>query len=252
MLNMETKNKIIFFTGVSVLTHAVVFMLFSNLLIHETQLTVSPFNNYQSLQVSLNITPESTASNSALDAEQNETLPEKLLVAEKTPVKALSIEPLLQAENTVRNNPADTANKETMPTPLEQGESLIVETSIIRKSNENSEPTLQQQVLTHTDSANSRNMMIREKLNAMVKENFTYPKFAIKRGWQGTVKLGLRIEANGTLSNVHIVKTSGYSILDQAALSTLSRTEHISGIESWLAGNYLDTTLPVIYQLIDG
>ena len=93
---------------------------------------------------------------------------------------------------------------------------------------------------------------VRKKLAAYFDEHFYYPSLAVNRGWQGTVKLGLRIESNGKLSQVRIIKTSGYAVLDKAALATLKKVTYINDIEDWLAGSYFDTVLPVKYQLIGG
>ena len=106
--------------------------------------------------------------------------------------------------------------------------------------------------LAEYKNSETKGAMIRKKLSALIERNFSYPRFAIKRGWEGTVELGLRVEANGKLSNVRVVKTSGYSILDEAALTALTETNYINGLDAWMAGNHFDTTLPVKYQLVGG
>lgn len=103
-----------------------------------------------------------------------------------------------------------------------------------------------------TESIKARNAMILERLNALIDIHKKYPAFAIRRGWQGTVELGLRVEADGKLSRVRVLKTSGYRILDEAALTMLTSADHINGIEAWLNGHYFDTTLPVEYRLTGG
>lgn len=129
-------------------------------------------------------------------------------------------------------------------------DSQIILTETQTKSN--LEQTHNDRKLADIKNTEIKGALIRKKLSAFVERNFRYPRFAVKRGWEGTVELGLRVEANGRLSNVRIVKTSGYSILDEAALTTLTETDYINGLEAWLAGNYFDTTLPVKYQLVGG
>lgn len=82
-------------------------------------------------------------------------------------------------------------------------------------------------------------------------QHFIYPKLAQKRNWQGKVLLSLSVSPNGKINNVKIYKSSGYSILDQAAISSLTKVEYLPQISSWLPYD-IDVKLPVIYQLIKG
>ncbi|KPJ96397.1 MAG: hypothetical protein AMJ55_02175 [Gammaproteobacteria bacterium SG8_15] len=94
--------------------------------------------------------------------------------------------------------------------------------------------------------------MISQRLTLALSEHFSYPRLAQRNGWQGMVKLGLRIEPNGQLSRIKVVSTSGFPILDQAALETLNRISTLQGVERWLGGTYFDTVLPVEYRLLGG
>ena len=80
---------------------------------------------------------------------------------------------------------------------------------------------------------------------------FSYPRLAQRNGWQGMVKLGLRIESNGQLSNIRLLSTSGFPILDEAALNALNRVSTLQDVDIWLDGLHLDTVLPVQYKLVD-
>lgn len=51
----------------------------------------------------------------------------------------------------------------------------------------------------------------------------TYPTLARKRGQEGTVWLDIVLDAQGTQSQLHILKSSGVAVLDTAALSAVSR-----------------------------
>ena len=50
-----------------------------------------------------------------------------------------------------------------------------------------------------------------------------YPLQAARRGMQGTVNLKVTIEQNGDLSNLVLVGSSGYELLDHSALKTMKR-----------------------------
>jgi protein TonB len=49
-----------------------------------------------------------------------------------------------------------------------------------------------------------------------------YPRGAPARGWAGTVKIQLDITVDGTVRNVKVVRSSGFTILDSAAVKTIS------------------------------
>lgn len=81
---------------------------------------------------------------------------------------------------------------------------------------------------------------------------FHYPLLARRRGWEGTVQVGLRISASGEISRIRIVRTSDHDILDRAALDCLNRIRRMPGALAWLDGHDSDIVLPVEYRLTDG
>jgi len=50
-----------------------------------------------------------------------------------------------------------------------------------------------------------------------------YPELARQRGWQGTVLLAVKIDANGRVTDVEIEESSGYQLLDAAAAGAVRR-----------------------------
>jgi protein TonB len=76
----------------------------------------------------------------------------------------------------------------------------------------------------------------------------SYPREAIVRGIQGEVMLFLRISAEGKVSEVKLHKSSGYPILDEAALSFGKTLTFIPARENYQP---IDTTalFPVTYEL---
>ena len=92
---------------------------------------------------------------------------------------------------------------------------------------------------------------INAHLNQAFDQYFSYPRLAQRNGWQGMVKLGLRIESNGQLSHIRLLSTSGFPVLDQAALNTLNRISTLHDVDVWLSGLHFDTVLPVYYKLTD-
>ncbi|MBW1893579.1 MAG: energy transducer TonB [Deltaproteobacteria bacterium] len=75
-----------------------------------------------------------------------------------------------------------------------------------------------------------------------------YPRVAIKRGYQGTVELMVLVNESGKVADLWLFESSGYSILDQAALQSVKNWSFIPGrrgsqkIEMWVR-------VPVRFQL---
>ncbi len=82
-----------------------------------------------------------------------------------------------------------------------------------------------------------------------IARHFNYPLLAKKRGWEGEVRLGLHILANGDIGRIVIAQSSGHALLDRSAVETLNRIGQIGGAAAWLQGRSLELTLPVIYRL---
>jgi TonB family protein len=93
---------------------------------------------------------------------------------------------------------------------------------------------------------------LESKLRDALAPYFTYPLMARRNGWQGQVQVGVRVEADGRLSHVHIAHSSGHRLLDNAALTTLTRITTLPEAAGWLDGRHFDMVLPIEYRLIDG
>jgi len=104
-----------------------------------------------------------------------------------------------------------------------------------------SNPVLQQE---ETDRHLRRSVM------ELITRELTYPAIARRKGWQGIVKLELHIEADGSITDLQVDETSGYSILDKAALQCLQLAS-IPGAAQWLRGHATNIVVPVEYRLLD-
>ena len=91
---------------------------------------------------------------------------------------------------------------------------------------------------------------IETALRLRLAEHFRYPPLARRRGWEGTVRLGLRIEPDGRLTRVRVLAGSGYGVLDRAAARALERVGRIPEAAGWLGGQPFDMVLPVEYRLV--
>ena len=50
-----------------------------------------------------------------------------------------------------------------------------------------------------------------------------YPRQALRMQWQGTVRLRIRVDAAGRVLGVEVVESSGYAVLDEAAVEAFER-----------------------------
>lgn len=92
---------------------------------------------------------------------------------------------------------------------------------------------------------------LRNRLHHALIAHFEYPLAARRRGWEGVVHIGLRVESDGKLSGLRLTGSSGYALLDHAALKSLGRVGRLPDVASSLEGRQFDMVVPVRYQLID-
>lgn len=119
---------------------------------------------------------------------------------------------------------------------------------------ETARPTQQAEITQQTGTAavislESARAEILARVRDDIARHFNYPLLARKRGWEGEVRLGLHILANGDIGRIVIAQSSGHALLDRSALETLSRIGQVGGAAAWLQGRSLELTLPVIYRL---
>ena len=92
---------------------------------------------------------------------------------------------------------------------------------------------------------------LRTSVMDLIAQKLSYPAIARRKGWQGIVRLELHIEADGRITDLHIDETSGYNVLDEAALLSL-QLANVPDAAQWLRGRAIDMVVPVEYRLIDG
>lgn len=93
---------------------------------------------------------------------------------------------------------------------------------------------------------------LESQLRDAIAPYFVYPQMARRKGWEGQVEVGVRVEADGRLSHLRITRSSGYRLLDNAALTALNGIDVLPGAAGWLEGRHFDMVLPIEYRLIGG
>lgn len=107
------------------------------------------------------------------------------------------------------------------------------------------------QAASTTISREQQKQHLRASVMAFITGQLNYPAIARRKGWQGVVKLQLLIESDGHISDLHIEQTSGYALLDKAALSSL-QLAHVPDAAQWLDGKAVSLVVPVEYRLVGG
>ena len=107
------------------------------------------------------------------------------------------------------------------------------------------------QAASSSTSREEHEQHLRACVMELITRQLSYPAIARRKGWQGVVRLELHIEPDGQISDLQIDQTSGYAVLDKAALQSL-QLARIPEAAQWLDGETVDIIVPVEYRLIDG
>jgi protein TonB len=59
-----------------------------------------------------------------------------------------------------------------------------------------------------------------------------YPRLAEDRGWTGTVIVTIDVRADGTVSDVRVVESSGRKVLDEEVLDTVREWKFTPGLQA--------------------
>lgn len=89
----------------------------------------------------------------------------------------------------------------------------------------------------------------RQNVTVRFREQFRYPRIARQRGWEGHVVLAFRVHADGRITDVEVVESSGRAILDESARQTLIHIQNIPELAEHIEGGPLELEVPVTYRL---
>jgi protein TonB len=110
------------------------------------------------------------------------------------------------------------------------------------------------QVITQTEvtatvASEASLASIRQQVQTELARHFHYPNTAIRRNWSGTVEVVFRVEPDGRVYDVRMKKSSGRSVLDEAALQSMRKVERIPLDPQFKLAHAVELALPVIYRL---
>ena len=100
-------------------------------------------------------------------------------------------------------------------------------------------------------AARAQGRQTEQRIARSLARYFYYPPVAIRYAWQGTVRIGLRVDRSGKISHIHLVHSSGYAVLDNAALRSTRQIKTVGRIAIPRSWGHFDLQLPVVYRLAE-
>ena len=76
-----------------------------------------------------------------------------------------------------------------------------------------------------------------------------YPRIAQMRGWQGTVRIKLEVDANGVVTSSTVSESSNFEALDKQALEMASKVTPLPTRPEALRHRPFSITVPVVFRL---
>jgi periplasmic protein TonB len=89
----------------------------------------------------------------------------------------------------------------------------------------------------------------RRRLGELLAGQQDYPRVAALRGWEGEVRLRLRVARKGNLLAVALDRSSGFTVLDQHALALLADLGSLPPLPEGLGDNEIQVVVPITYKL---
>ncbi len=83
-----------------------------------------------------------------------------------------------------------------------------------------------------------------------ISSNIIYPLEARDKGWEGVVKVKFTLMPDGQVKELDIAKSSGYPLLDEAAVSAIKRASPYPSLEYYLGAEGIELILPINFGSI--
>lgn len=87
------------------------------------------------------------------------------------------------------------------------------------------------------------------RLSELLARQQEYPRLALMRGWEGEVRLRLRVARRGNLVAVNLDRSSGFDVLDQHALALVQRLSELPPLPEGLETSEIQVVVPIRYTL---
>jgi len=164
-------------------------------------------------------------------------------VAEKTDESISKVPSVLNTDkndslsNLNTTQDISTKNVQALESQLTESEDIELTTPVIKKA-EDAQAEINTEAII---------VVLREELS----KYFYYPKSAQRKNWEGLVVLSFIIMPDGVIHKININKSSGYEVLDNAAVEALGEVKRPEELALALNGNSHEQLLPITYRLTD-
>lgn len=88
-----------------------------------------------------------------------------------------------------------------------------------------------------------------QSLNALMRRSRAYPRSARRQRLEGTVLVEMKVGASGEIISVKVARSSGHSVLDEAALSSVQQMKHLPSPPEALKWRARVVRIPFEYRL---
>lgn len=89
----------------------------------------------------------------------------------------------------------------------------------------------------------------RQRLSGLFAARHEYPRVAAMRGWEGEVRLRLKIARKGNLLGIALDRSSGHDVLDQHALALLAGYGDLPPLPDSVELSEIQVVVPISYRL---
>lgn len=89
----------------------------------------------------------------------------------------------------------------------------------------------------------------RRQLTEAFARQHSYPRVAAMRGWEGEVRLRLKVARKGNLLDIALERSSGFEVLDRDALALLEAYGNLPPLPDALESNEISVVVPINYKL---
>ena len=89
----------------------------------------------------------------------------------------------------------------------------------------------------------------RQRLTEIFASQQQYPRIAALRGWEGEVRLRLRVARKGNLVAFQLDQSSGFDVLDEHALAIIEQLAKLPPLPEGLEASEIQVVVPINYKL---
>lgn len=88
-----------------------------------------------------------------------------------------------------------------------------------------------------------------KRLSDLIRRHEYYPERARRQGWEGKAVVGLNISAEGRVTDISLLESTGREILDEAALRMVQRASPLPQAPDGLRGKQRIVRVPIVFKL---